>query len=227
MLHDLFRLIFPELCCHCGEALVGSERHLCTTCLSKIPWTNNASIPNNGTETRLIGRIPLQAGASLMMFQKGNVTQSIIHQIKYRGSTHMARQYGLILGKKLMESGRFNNIDYIVPVPLHWWRKLRRGFNQSQLIAKAISEAMHVPLSASNLYRHRYTPSQTHKTRQQRTDNVASAFRLRHPDQYTGKHILLIDDVITTGATTEACYHALQSATDIRVSIASLALVAQ
>ncbi|MBQ9864762.1 MAG: ComF family protein [Bacteroidales bacterium] len=192
--------------------------------MSKIPWSNNAATTDNETECRLVGQIPLEAAASLLYFQKGNVAQSIIHQIKYHGNTQLAHQYGHLLGNTLKESGRFDTIDYIVPVPLHWLRQLRRGYNQSQLLALAISDDLNVPVADKNLYRHLYTSSQTHKDRQQRTQNVSSAFRVRHPEKLAGKHILLIDDVITTGATIEACYHALESIPDIKISITALAI---
>ena len=224
IVRDILRLIFPDLCYHCGEPLVGDEHNLCTLCLSKIAWTHNALHPDNDTEIRLTGRIPVVAAASLLQFNKGNVTQSIVHQIKYHGNTQLAHHFGLLLGEELKASGRFGSIDIVAPVPLHWWRRMRRGYNQSQLIASEVAKVLQCPLSTHNLYRRRHTPSQTHKNRQQRIDNMASAFAVRHPEQFEGKHLLLIDDVLTTGATTEACYHALQSIPDLRVSVATLAI---
>ena len=182
------------------------------------------AMPNNETELRLTGRIPIVAAASLLQFRKGNITQSIVHQIKYHGNTQLAHQFGLILGEELKNSNRFDDIDIVIPVPLHWWRKMRRGYNQSQLIASEVASILHCQLSDNNLYRRRHTPSQTHKNFQQRIDNMASAFGIRHPELFEGKHLLIIDDVLTTGATTEACYHALQPIPNIRISIATLAI---
>ena len=224
IVRDILRLIFPDLCYHCGEPLVGDEQNLCTLCLSKIAWTHNALHPDNDTEIRLTGRIPVAAAASLLQFNKGNVTQSIVHQIKYHGNTQLAHQFGLLLGEELKASHRFDDIDIVAPVPLHWWRRMRRGYNQSQLIASEVAKVLQCPLSTHNLYRRRHTPSQTHKNRQQRIDNMASAFSVRHPEQFEGKHLLLIDDVLTTGATTEACYHALQPIPGLRISVATLAI---
>ena len=224
IVRDILRLIFPDLCYHCGEPLVGDEHNLCTLCLSKIAWTHNALHPDNDTEIRLTGRIPVVAAASLLQFNKGNVTQSIVHQIKYHGNTQLAHQFGLLLGEELKASHRFDDIDIVAPVPLHWWRRMRRGYNQSQLIASEVAKVLQCPLSTHNLYRRRHTPSQTHKNRQQRIDNMASAFSVRHPKQFEGKHLLLIDDVLTTGATTEACYHALESIPNLRISVATLAI---
>lgn len=224
MLHDLLSIIFPQLCIHCGEPLVGSERALCTACLCNIGWLHNAAHPGNSTEQRLSGRIPFQAAASLLSFKKGSVTQDIVHHIKYYKCTRLAHQYGKLFGEELRDSGRFSDIDCLVPVPLHWWRRLRRGYNQSQLICEGIAEILHCPVSAHNLYRRRHTSSQTHKNHQERIDNMARAFRVRHPEKFEGKHILLVDDVLTTGATTEACYHALQAVPGLRISVATLSI---
>ena len=224
IVRDILRLIFPDLCRHCGEPLVGDEHNLCTLCLSKIPWTHNALHPDNDPELRLTGRIPVVAAASLLQFHKENVTQTIVHQIKYHGNTQLAHQFGMILGEELKDSHRFDDIDIVAPVPLHWWRRMRRGYNQSQILASEVAKVLYCPLSTDNLYRRRHTPTQTHKNRQQRIDNMVSAFAVRHPEQFDGKHLLLIDDVLTTGATTEACYHALQSIPDLRISVATLAI---
>lgn len=221
---ELLKLIFPSLCCHCGEPLVGDEKYLCTQCLVHIPWAKHASYSNNDAELRLSGRIPFQAAAALLLFRKGNVAQTIIHQIKYHGNTGMANQYGTMLGMELKQSNRFNDIDYIVPVPLHSRRKRQRGYNQSELICEAVSKVFNRPVVANNLYRKQFTTSQTHKNRQDRMDNMTNVFDVRHPEQFENKHILLIDDIITTGATTENCYQALSSIPDLRISIAALAV---
>ena len=224
MLRDLLNIIFPAICIHCGKPLVGNEKHLCTFCLSEIPWTHQAPQPNNTAEMRLLGRIPIQAAAALMTFKKGNVTQSIIHEIKYHGNTHLAYQFGRLLGNELLNSGRFDHIDYIVPVPLHWWRKLRRGYNQSQLICEAMAETMAKPVISRNLYRQKYTTSQTHKSRVDRLDNMSGVFAVRKPQQFENKHILLVDDILTTGATTEGCYRALAHIHGLQISVATLAI---
>ncbi len=224
MLRDLLHIFFPALCIHCGTPLVGNERHLCTHCLSEIPWTHQASQPNNMAEVRLTGRIPITAAASLMAFKKKTVTQSIVHAIKYQGNIHLAKQFGHILGNELRTSGRFADIDYIVPVPLHWWRRLRRGYNQSQLICEAMSEVMGTPVSSRNLYRRKYTSSQTRKNRADRLDNMRGVFAVRRPQQFENKHILLIDDILTTGSTTEGCYQALSPIAGLRISVATLAI---
>ena len=221
---ELLQMLFPAFCCHCDEILVGDERDLCTRCLSQLSWTHNASYSGNDTEMRLAGRIPFVAAASLLYFKRGSVAQTLLHQIKYYGNSTLAVQYGRLLGDELLQSGRFNGIDCIVPVPLHWWRQMRRGYNQSRLLAQGISSAMGLPVVSAGLYRRRYTSTQTHKNRLDRLENMRDVFAVRHPDLLAGKHILLVDDIITTGATTDSCCQALRSVPDLRISVASLAL---
>lgn len=223
-LHELFQIIYPSLCCHCEEPLMGNESNLCTHCLSQISWCDDNASPNNITEQRFYGRIPFEAATSLMFFHKGNVTQDIIHQIKYHGNIPMAKQYGQLLTNKLQSSGRFDNIDVIIPVPLHRRRKRQRGYNQSEIICKAISSTLQKPLMTNILYRKQYTNTQTNKSRLDRLDNMNGVFAIRHSEQLENKHILLIDDVITTGATIIGCYDALRQITNSKLSIASLAL---
>ena len=224
MLRELLHIIYPALCIHCGKPLVGNERNICTICISEIPWTHQAPQRDNVAEMRLIGRVPVQSAAALMTFKKGNVTQSIVHEIKYHGNITLAHQFGSILGNELLISGRFSSIDYIVPVPLHWWRKLRRGYNQSQLICEAMSKVMGKPIVSNNLYRKRYTTSQTRKNRVDRLDNMSDVFAVRKPQKFENKHILIVDDILTTGATTEGCYHALSSIPGLQISVATLAI---
>jgi len=223
-LHDLLRIIYPDVCIHCGEPLVGDERHLCTRCMAQIPWTHSASACENEVELRLAGRIPYVAGAALLLFRRGNIAQSIVHQIKYHSNLALAKQYGHLLGAELLASGRFNDIDCLVPVPLHRRRKRQRGYNQSELLCDAMAENMHVPVVTGNLYRRRYTDTQTRKNRLARMDNMKEVFAIRHPERFENKHILLVDDIITTGATTENCYHALRHIPGLSISIAALAV---
>jgi len=224
---DLLALIYPPFCIHCGRPLVGSEKNLCTDCLLDITWARHASYANNETEIRLSGHIPFQAAASLMIFSKGNVAQSIVHQIKYHGNTQLGIQYGRLLGQELQRSGRFNDIDCLIPVPLHWWRRMKRGYNQSQLICEGISSVLGIPVVSHNLYRSKYTQTQTHKSRIDRLDNVRSVFAVHRPKSFEGKHVLLVDDIITTGATTKSCYQVLSTIPGLRISIASLALASR
>lgn len=222
-LRELRQLVYPSLCCHCGEPLVGDERDLCTTCLSQLTWTRHAASPANDVETRFVGRVPCQSAAALLYFHQGGVVQSVVHQIKYRGNLRLARQFGRLLGSELLASGRFADVDCLVPVPLHRRRKWQRGYNQSEVLCKAMAEVLHKPVVTGNLIRRRYTTSQTHKNRQDRMDNMKEVFAVRHPERFVDRHILLVDDIVTTGATTENCYSSLRDIPGLRISIAALA----
>lgn len=227
MFDNLIRLLYPDFCIHCGRPLVGKEHNLCSDCMIDIPWSNEAHAPNNITEMRLAGQIPFVAATSLLHFRKGNVAQSIVHQIKYYGRTSLAIQYGRILGTELRASNRFADVDYLVPVPLHWFKRYRRGYNQSQLICKGIEQTFNKPIAHRYLYRTRFTNTQTHKNREQRISNMQGVFAVRHPEKLENTHILLVDDIITTGATTVNCYQAIKDIPGIRISVAALGLVRQ
>lgn len=224
-LHDLWRILLPHLCVHCHEPLVGDERDLCTHCISQIPWLMNDIHKDNTIEQRLAGYIPFEAAAALMSFKKGNVVQTIVHHIKYYHHTRLAEQYGRLLGMMLVDSGRFNDIDCLVPVPLHPLKHLRRGYNQSHLLCEAIAKIMQLPIESHCLYRRHYTQSQTRKNHQERQENMQGVFAVRHPDRLAGRHILLVDDIVTTGATSSACFDALKTIPGLRISVAALAVV--
>ena len=225
MMRELWRILLPQLCIHCGEPLVGDEKDLCTHCIAQIAWLHNNTAEDNMAEMRLAGLFPFQSAAALTRFRKGTVTQSIVHQIKYYHNTRLAKQFGHLLGETLVASGRFNDVDCLMPVPLHPVKHLRRGYNQSQLLCEAMADVMHLPIESHCLYRRRYTKSQTRKSRQQRQKNMQDVFALHHADRLTGKHILLVDDILTTGSTTSACADVLTTIPGLRISLAFLAVV--
>jgi len=223
-LHDLWRILLPHLCIHCGDPLVGDEQDLCTLCLTQTAWLRSDTAEDNTIEQRLAGLIPFEAAAALLAFRKDSVVQSILHNIKYYHNTRLAAQYGRLLGEMLVASGRFGEVDCLVPVPLHPLKHLRRGYNQSQLLCEAIAAVMHLPVESRCLYRRRYTQSQTRKNHQERQDNMQGVFAMRRPARLAGKHILLVDDIVTTGATTSACCDVLLTLPGVRISIAALAV---
>lgn len=222
--HALVLLFFPDTCCHCGERLVGEKGRLCTNCQLHLPVTDYATRINNISEQRLAGRIPFVAATSYLTFSHGNVTQSIIHDIKYRRGTVLARTTGNWLGMSLKESDRFDSVDTIIPVPLHRRKQRRRGYNQSTLICYGIAETFPHPVVEDCLLRHTYTSTQTHLSRSERSENMKGVFSLHHPQLLENKHILLVDDILTTGATIEACWSVLKEVKGIRISIATLAV---
>lgn len=224
LFRDLIGLFFPRCCSICGELLVGDEHHICSRCLLQLPEACNAKGEENYVEQRLMGRIPVVAATALLLFRRGNDVQTLLHQIKYRGNEPLAVAMGRQLGLRLAESGRFDAVDLMVPVPLHPRKERRRGYNQSLLLCQGIAQTFPRPIEQDNLIRTRHTASQTRKNRQQRLQNMEDVFAVNHPDRLKGKHLLLIDDVLTTGATTEACAKQLLSVEGVSISVASLAV---
>jgi ComF family protein len=178
---------------------------------------------NEFTE-RLWGRVPLQSGAALYFFQRRSPLQRALHRLKYHRQAHIGLQLGRLLGAQLKRSPLFRSVEAIVPVPLHPDKEQIRGYNQSALIASGVSEMMGIPALNGALERRRFSESQTRKRRMERFDNVEEVFALAQPEAVADKHILLVDDVLTTGATLEACSRALLSAPNVRLSMATVAI---
>lgn len=223
-LQDLLSIFFPSHCYSCGKPLVGDERYLCEECMLHLPTTHFAAVPNNLTEQLFMGRFPLKAATSLLYYKDGGEAQKLIHHIKYHEKVGFGEQLGRQLGKELAASGRFDEVDVLVPIPLHPMKQLRRGYNQSELICKGIAATFPRPICTSALKRRSYTATQTHKNRIQRMENIQGVFWLKRPKAIEGKHILVVDDVITTGATTSACCQELLKAPGVTISIASLGI---
>lgn len=220
MLKDFINLFFPRTCCLCGSPLVGDEAEICLHCLSDLPETHSDDL----VLRRLVGRVPLEAATALLIFKHKNKTQILLHQIKYHGNERLAHIMGRLMGRTLTNKAAFNDIDLLIPVPLHPRKVRLRGYNQSLLLCKGIAESFPRPICDNNLVRTRHTDTQTKKTREERLNNMKGVFALRNPSELIGKRILLVDDVITTGATTEACWDALKSVPGITISLAALAI---
>ena len=221
---SLLQTLFPSTCACCGDALVAGENQICINCLSNLTATLYSAHDNNHTERQLAGRIPLQNATSIFVFRHGNTVQQLIHAMKFHGNSDLCILMGRQMGLELLQSGRFDNIDLLVPVPLHWRRRLQRGYNQSELLCQGISQIMGIPLNTHALVRHRYTHQQSLQASTDREENVKDAFRLRRPEDFQGKHILLVDDVLTTGATLVSCCDALKKVNNLKISIATLSI---
>lgn len=224
VLHTILNTFFPSTCVGCGEVLVGNENQLCVSCLSQLPATHFSATPDNEAERMLIGKIPFVAVSAMLQFQHGNKTQRIIHSMKFHGNSDLCLLMGRQMGLELLASGRFDDIDLLVPVPLHWWRRLRRGYNQSELLCRGIAQVMHREVNTRALRRHRYTQQQSLQASSDREKNVQGAFSLRRPDDLAGRHILLVDDVLTTGATISSCCDALKNVNNLKISIATFSI---
>lgn len=221
---DFISLFYPRLCLSCGDNMISKQEIICLSCQYYLPKTDYHLEDENPFTERFWGRIPLHAGAALFHFSKGGRSQQLIHQLKYKGQWQVGVKLGQFYGKVLSDASRFKNIDLIIPVPLHRRRLRERGYNQSDMFAKGLSETMKRPWSSTILLRKDHTTTQTKKSRLERFENVMNAFELKNEKQLEGKHILLVDDVLTTGATLEACAQKLLGAHPGKISLATIAL---
>jgi ComF family protein len=188
-----------------------------------LPVSNFHWHPGNKVEQLFWGRVHIENATAFFAFNKGSNYQHLIHFIKYKGLKELGFETGRRFGISLLESIRFSSVDVIVPVPLHPKKQKLRGYNQSEWIAKGISASMKKPVSIDNLKRNLHTSTQTRKNRFERWENVENIFEVTRPDEFAGKHILLIDDVVTTGSTLESCAFQLLQIENVKVSIATLA----
>ena len=215
-------LFWPNVCACCSTGLTYGEEYICSHCMYELPATNFHMEHDNPVAQIFWGRATVEYATAGYFFRKGNRIQKLVHQVKYKGQKKMGTVLGREMGKSLCESS-FSDIDLIAPVPLHPQKFRKRGYNQSEWIARGVAEIMNKPLDVQTLVRRFFTTSQTRKKRFDRWENVDSGFGLANSETFAGRHILLIDDVITTGATLEACIHAVLSAPGAKASVATLA----
>ncbi|MEI8203618.1 MAG: phosphoribosyltransferase family protein [Bacteroidota bacterium] len=226
LLDDLLNMLFPVPCAACGNTLFKNENILCLFCQFQLPQTNFHNFRDNQVEKVFWGRVPLNAVASLYYFRKGGKVQHLVHQFKYKNRKEIGIYLGKMYGNILLNSERFNTIEAILPVPLHTSKLKKRGYNQSEVFAQGLSESMNKPVDNKTLIRKNASETQTRKTRFKRWENVKEIFSLENSVIYQNKHILLVDDVITTGATIEACVNELNKTDGIKISVASIACTA-
>ena len=220
---DLINLLFPELCNGCGKSLYRGEKNICTKCLYDLPYTDFHQYTDNPVAKQLWGRLPFNAAMAMLYFKKGNKVQNLIHSLKYANKTDVGKTLGKLLANKLTKSDLYADIDMVVPVPLHRKKLKLRGYNQSEYIAKGLAEELDIAVSTANLWRNKSTDSQTKKARYIRYENMKDVFSVKNKEDLQGKHILLVDDVMTTGATLEACGNVLLQHGIKKLSIAAVA----
>ena len=220
---DVLELIFPTLCITCGERLVMQEKFVCFACWNDLPRTFFHRNGDNKVAQLFWGRVNIENAASYFSYKKGSNYQQLIHYMKYKGLKELGYEMGKRYGFELKESEKFNSVDVIVPVPLHPKKEKKRGYNQCDWIASGVSEGLQKEFQTDNLYRAVYTSTQTRKNRYERFQNVEGIFGLKHPEEFEGKHVLLVDDVVTTGSTLEACAYTLLQLKQVKVSIVTLA----
>jgi len=221
---DFFNLLFPDLCIVCGENLLRNEQHICLACLHSIPKTNYHLLSDNPIEKRFWGKIPICRGTAFFFFQKGSPFQKLLHSLKYKGNKEIGEILGKYAAADLSDSADFGTVDVIIPVPLHPKKFKKRGYNQSEWIARGLSTILGKPYDTSTLCRVHDSSTQTKKSVFERYENTDGIFDLLDKNTFSGKHVLLVDDVLTTGSTLEACIQALLKCEDIKVSVFTLAV---
>ena len=219
---DLLNLIYPNLCLVCGENLLKSEQHLCLNCLHNIPKTNYHLLTDNPVEKRFWGKVPIYRATAFFFFRKGSPFQKLLHSLKYKGNKEIGFILGKYAGLDLLDSLDFASVDLIIPVPLHPKKYKIRGYNQSEWIGMGLSEILKVPQNTTALCRIYENVTQTKKSVFERYENTEGIFELCDKDVLIGKHILLVDDVLTTGSTVEACMRTLIGIENIKVSVFTL-----
>jgi ComF family protein len=220
---DFVSLLFPELCQACGESLVAGEELLCIDCRYNLPFTDFHLKPDNMVAQQFWGKINLEGAYAMCYFTKGGKMQHLMHQFKYKGIQKIGNMLGDMAGGQLLKSPVFSSVDTIIPVPLHKSRLRKRGFNQSACFAAGLSEKLNVPVDENNLVRVRATETQTHRSRFSRFENMQEVFALVNPEMLINKHVLLVDDVVTTGSTLEACGAQLLKVEGLKLSLATIA----
>ena len=223
MLHAVMHLFYPHVCKGCGSDILEDENLLCLHCINTLPHTNFAQHANNPVEKIFWGRLQLTSAMSEFYFAKGTVIQHLVHEFKYKGNKDVGMYLGAMMGSSFVSNSRISNIDALVPLPLYADKEHKRGFNQSAILCNGISEVMNIPVITGNVIRKRFTHTQTKKHRAERWENVQGSFEISNSSQLNGKHILLVDDVVTTGATLEACGREILNINDVRLSVATLA----
>ena len=204
ILNDFLSLIYPTFCEACERSLIKGEEIICTHCIADLPRLNYHNERDNPLYTKFRGRVPIDFASAFLMFRKKGAVQHLLHSFKYRDRPDIGVKLGKVYGNELSRSSSISAVDLIVPVPLHKARERQRGYNQSERWAAGLGEALSIPVE-NNIQRVAKTESQTKRTKLKRWENVQESFQVKFPERIIGKRILLVDDIVTTGATLEAC----------------------
>jgi|SRR5579871_3593297 len=223
IVHNLSHLFFPHTCAGCGTDILNAGQLLCLHCSNDLPFTHFDLYKNNPVEKIFFGRCNITNAMSLLYFTKDSALQNLLHQLKYKNKKEIGFYFGRMMGNALEHAQRFNAIDALISVPLFTAREKRRGYNQATVLCEGIAEILKMPVLKNALVRTNATETQTHKSRIERWQNMEGRFELKSAELLKDKHVLLVDDVITTGATLEACAQEILSVEGAKVSIATLA----
>ena len=227
ILRDLSQLFFPHICLGCGTDILSVHTVLCARCIERIPVTNFHRTPGNEVERIFYGRIPVMQAGSYCYFSKGSVIQQLLHHLKYKGNSSAGIFAGRLIGESILASGRFNQVNALVPLPLFPSRERKRGYNQAEILCEGISDVTGINVLRDVVSRLSASQTQTHKNRVERWQNMEGSFVVKDTTALNSKHLLLVDDVITTGATLEACGQELLRAGAGSLSVFTLAYTAR
>jgi ComF family protein len=222
-LSDFAHLFFPHTCVGCGSDVVEQDQIICGACFLKLPETNFFNYADNTIEKIFAGRIKLEAAGSAYYFTKHSILQNLVFELKYRGNKEVGLLLGELTAKQMSDSKRFEEIDVILPLPLNKQKEKKRGYNQAAMIAEGMSKVLDRPVVIDAVARNIFTETQTHKDRVGRWKTMQDVFAVAKPKALKGKHVLLVDDVVTTGATLEACGQAILNISETKLSIATAA----
>jgi len=223
MLTDFIALIYPRNCIACGNSLYQHEEQVCNYCYLNLPKSNFHKQDKNSVATLFYGRVPLIFASSFYLFHKKGSVQKILHAIKYKGNKELAQLIGEWYAQDLKENSLLQNASAIIPVPLHPKKLKQRGYNQSEEFAIGIAKGLGILVDTTTLQRAQFTSTQTKKSKYERWENVEDVFELHQPENLINKHVIVVDDVITTGATIEACCQTLLQVEGIKLSVLSIA----
>jgi ComF family protein len=222
-LKDFFRIFYPDLCANCENQLEKNENTICTFCRHDLPLTNFTNYSENKIAKTFYGRIIIEKANTLLFYRKEGITKKLIHELKYKGNEEIGSFFGNWLGEILKQNNEFSDINLIVPVPLHPKKLKQRGYNQVSKFGEKLSYHLNKPFLENVLLRTSTSKTQTFKARFERFNNNDTKFQSNNTPSFKNKHILLIDDVITTGATIESCAKELQKTEGVKISILTMA----
>jgi len=223
MFSALLNFFYPKTCISCGKVLLQNETFFCLHCLYNLPETRYHEFDESPISLLFLGRVAVENTGSFLFYKKGNQVQKILHHLKYNGGKEIGAFLGEMYGKQLIEHQKWKTIDMIIPIPLHKKKEKKRGYNQSEWIAKGLSIGMNIPYNTNILIRSEFTETQTKKSRFHRWENVKDVFQVTDTNALKNKHILLCDDVLTTGATLEAAIQKMAVVSSLKVSVVTLA----
>lgn len=223
MIKNLINLLFPKICNGCDALLLTNETVICASCRHDLPFTNHHAVKNNETYKKFYGRLPVSHASSIVYYHKKGVVQELIHKLKYKGSEEIGTLFGDLYHPELVGIHAIEQFDEVIPVPLHPKKQRERGYNQVTHFGMSLSKNIAIPFNENLLERKHYSKTQTKKSLLGRTEMSTTLFDVNFSEKDHGKHFLLIDDVITSGATLEACGKALLKIPGVKVSIVTIA----